>query len=185
MKMVFVSLILLLSFGMAKSTICTILKNRETIKKADFARGVTVITKQRSLRIEEEVKNLCTKCCCKSLNKQSSGIRGRFNPFYINSYGEYNFGLRTFRFTNDLQERIKYVNRGLTVHCFVGQVLVMGEAVLRYVEIRRDRRAGAKSHCHLRRVCPSVRRVSPNGCAPQFILGIFFLFVTSTHSNFR
>jgi len=34
-------------FGMAKSTICTILKNRETIKKADVARGVTVITKQR------------------------------------------------------------------------------------------------------------------------------------------
>ena len=35
-------------FGMAKSTICTFLKNRETIKKADVARGVTVITKQRS-----------------------------------------------------------------------------------------------------------------------------------------
>ena len=33
-------------FGMAESTICTILKNRETIKKADVARGVTVITKQ-------------------------------------------------------------------------------------------------------------------------------------------
>ena len=54
-------------FGMAKSTICTILKNRETIKKADIARGVTVITKQRSQTIEEGVKNLCTKCCCKSL----------------------------------------------------------------------------------------------------------------------
>jgi Mor family transcriptional regulator len=26
-------------FGMAKSTICAILKNRETIKKADVARG--------------------------------------------------------------------------------------------------------------------------------------------------
>ena len=25
------------------------------------------------------------------------------------------FSLRTFRFTNDLQERIKFVNRGLTV----------------------------------------------------------------------
>jgi hypothetical protein len=34
-------------FGMAKSTICTILKNRETIKKAD------VFTKQRSQTIEE------------------------------------------------------------------------------------------------------------------------------------
>ena len=52
-------------FGMAISTVCTILKNRETIKKADVARGVTVITKQRSQNIEEEVKNLCTKCCCK------------------------------------------------------------------------------------------------------------------------
>jgi len=56
-------------FGMTKSTIFTILKNRETIKKADVARGVTVITKQRSQTIEEEVKNLCTKYCCKSLKK--------------------------------------------------------------------------------------------------------------------
>jgi len=43
-------------FGMAKSTICTILKNRETIRKADVARGVTVITKQRSQTIEEVEK---------------------------------------------------------------------------------------------------------------------------------
>ena len=85
---------------MAQSTICTILKNRETIKKADVAREVTVITKQRSQTIEEEVKNLCTKYCCKSLNKQSSGAQERINPFYINSYGENSFGLRTFRFTN-------------------------------------------------------------------------------------
>ena len=53
-------------FGMAKSTICTILKNRETIKKADVARAVTVITKQRSQMTEEEVKTLCTKYRCKS-----------------------------------------------------------------------------------------------------------------------
>jgi len=32
----------------------------------------------------------------------------------LNSYGENSFGLGTFRFTNDLQERIKFVNRGLT-----------------------------------------------------------------------
>ena len=32
-------------FGMAKSTICTILKNGETIREADVARGVTVIAK--------------------------------------------------------------------------------------------------------------------------------------------
>ena len=55
------------------------------------------------------------KYCCKSLNKQSSGVQERINPFYINSYGETIFGLRTLRFTNDLQERIKFVNRGLTV----------------------------------------------------------------------
>jgi hypothetical protein len=30
-------------FGMAQSTICTILKNSETIKKADVAGGMTVI----------------------------------------------------------------------------------------------------------------------------------------------
>ena len=45
-------------FGMVKSTVCTILKNRETIKKADVARGVTVITKQRSQTIEEVEKLL-------------------------------------------------------------------------------------------------------------------------------
>jgi len=88
-------------FGMAKSTICTILKNREKIKKADVARGVTVITKQRSQTIEEEVKNLYTKYCCKSLNKQSSGVQERIHPFYINSYGENSFGLRT-TFRNEL-----------------------------------------------------------------------------------
>ena len=76
---------------------------------------MTVITKQRSQTIEEGVKNLCTKYCCKSLNEQSSGVQERINPFYVNSYGENSFGLRTFRFTNDLQERIKFVNRGLTV----------------------------------------------------------------------
>ena len=110
-------------FGMKKSTICTILTNRETIKKADVARGVTVVTKQRSQTIEEEVKNLCTKYCCKSLNKPSSGVQERINPFYIHSYGENSFGLRTFRFTNDLQERIKFVNRGLTVYCCLGEEL--------------------------------------------------------------
>jgi len=29
--------------------------------------------------------------------------------------GKNSFSLRTFRFTNDLQERIKFVNRSLTV----------------------------------------------------------------------
>jgi len=117
MKMVFRVSDLATQFGMAKSMICTILKNRETIKKADVARGVTVITKQRSQTIEE-VTNLCTKYGCKSLNKQSSGVQLWINPYYINSYGENSFGLRTFQFTNDLQERIKFVNRGLTVLSF-------------------------------------------------------------------
>ena len=100
-------------FGMAKSTICTILKKRETIKKADVvARGVRVITEQRSQTIEEmekllliwindnmlagnSVSELYTKYCCESLNKQSTGVQERINPFYINSYGENCFGLRT------------------------------------------------------------------------------------------
>ena len=101
-------------FGMAKSTICTILKNRGAIKKADVARGVTVITKQVSQTIEEEVKNLCTKYCCKSLNKQSSGVQERINPLYINSYNSH--GENSLRLRNDLQERIKFVNGGLTVY---------------------------------------------------------------------
>ena len=65
------------------------------------------------------VKNLCTKYCCKSLNKQSSGVQERINSFYINTFGQNSFGLRKFRFTNDLQERIKFVNRGLTVLWYV------------------------------------------------------------------
>ena len=44
-------------FGMAKSTISTILKNKEVIKAADVAKGVTVITKQRP-QIMEEVEKL-------------------------------------------------------------------------------------------------------------------------------
>src|SRR5215475_8830304 len=59
--------------------------------------------------------NLRTKYCCKSLNKQSSGVQERINPFYIDSYGKNGFGLRTFRVTNGLQERIKFLNRGFNV----------------------------------------------------------------------
>ncbi|XP_050724716.1 tigger transposable element-derived protein 1-like isoform X2 [Eriocheir sinensis] len=44
-------------FGMAKSTICTILKNKETFKGANVARGVTVLSK-RSQTIEEVEKML-------------------------------------------------------------------------------------------------------------------------------
>jgi hypothetical protein len=47
------------------------------------------------------VKNLCTKYCRKSLNKQSSEVQERINPFYINSYGENSFGLQT-TFRNEL-----------------------------------------------------------------------------------
>jgi len=73
--------------------------------------------------------------CCESLNKQSSGVQERVNPFYINSYGENSFCLRTFRFTNDLQERIKFVNRGLTV---LKNELLSG--YLRVVSVERCRR---------------------------------------------
>jgi hypothetical protein len=50
-----------------------------------------------------------------SLNKQSSGVQERINPIYIDSYGKNSFGLRTFRVTNGLQERIKFMNRGSTL----------------------------------------------------------------------
>jgi hypothetical protein len=65
--------------------------------------------------------NVCTKYYRKSLNKKSSGVQERINPFYFDSYGKNSFGLRTFRVTNGLQERIKFVNRGSAVlrigHC--------------------------------------------------------------------
>ena len=37
------------------------------------------------------------------------------NWIYIISYGKIRFGLRTLRFTDNLTERITYVNRGSTV----------------------------------------------------------------------
>lgn len=43
---------------MAKSMICTILKNKEIIKVVDVARGVMVHTKQRSQMIGEVMKLL-------------------------------------------------------------------------------------------------------------------------------
>jgi len=43
----------------------------------------------------------CAQNSCKSLNKQSSGVQERINPFHINSYGENSFGLRT-TFRNEL-----------------------------------------------------------------------------------
>jgi hypothetical protein len=69
--------------------------------------------------------NLCTKYCCKSLNKQSSGVQERINPCYIVSYGKNSFGLQTFRVTNGFQERIKFVNRGSTVHA-LERVFIFG-----------------------------------------------------------
>ncbi|XP_037114879.1 tigger transposable element-derived protein 1-like [Syngnathus acus] len=44
-------------FGLAKSTVCTILKNKASIKAADVAKGVTLLTKQRP-QILEEVEKL-------------------------------------------------------------------------------------------------------------------------------
>jgi hypothetical protein len=43
---------------MTKSTNCSILKNKETIKKANVARGMIVITKQKSQMTEEAEKLL-------------------------------------------------------------------------------------------------------------------------------
>ena len=45
-------------YGMAKSTISTIIKNKEVIIRADVAKGVTVISKQRPLILEEVEKLL-------------------------------------------------------------------------------------------------------------------------------
>lgn len=39
-------------FGMGNSTICSILKNKEIIKKTNVGRGVTVLSKQKSQTIE-------------------------------------------------------------------------------------------------------------------------------------
>ena len=82
--MVFVSLILLLSLGWQNQRSILFLKTeRETIKKADVARGVTVITKQRSQTIEEVEKLLLI-----WINEQSSGVQERINPFYIIPMGK-------------------------------------------------------------------------------------------------
>lgn len=45
---------LALKFGSAMSWICTILKNREAIKDAVVANGMTVITRQRSQALEQK-----------------------------------------------------------------------------------------------------------------------------------
>ena len=46
------------AYGMAKSTISTIIKNKEVIKRADVAKGVTVISKQRPPILQEVEKLL-------------------------------------------------------------------------------------------------------------------------------
>lgn len=45
-------------FGMPKSTVCTIIKNKEAIKAANVAKGVTTLTPRRSHVIEEMEKLL-------------------------------------------------------------------------------------------------------------------------------
>ena len=49
---------LAVQYGMAKSTISTILKNRETIKAADVAKGVKSLTSKRLSAVEEVEKLL-------------------------------------------------------------------------------------------------------------------------------
>ena len=49
---------LALQYGMAKSIISTFAKHKEAIKKADVAKGVTAVTKQRPQIIEEMEKLL-------------------------------------------------------------------------------------------------------------------------------
>ncbi|GCC22655.1 hypothetical protein chiPu_0001043 [Chiloscyllium punctatum] len=42
-----------MQYDMAKSTICTILKNKEALKAADVAKGVTILMKQRPKLLDE------------------------------------------------------------------------------------------------------------------------------------
>jgi hypothetical protein len=52
---------LAVQYGMAKSTISTILKNREAIKAADAAKGVKSLTSKRLPAVEEV--NVCMILC--------------------------------------------------------------------------------------------------------------------------
>ncbi|XP_060679998.1 tigger transposable element-derived protein 1-like [Hemiscyllium ocellatum] len=49
---------LAMQYDMAKLTICTILKNKEALKAADVAKGVTILTKQRPKLLDEVEKLL-------------------------------------------------------------------------------------------------------------------------------
>lgn len=60
----------------------------------------------------------CTQNCCNSLNKKSSRVLERINPFYIDTYGENYSSFQTFWFMNNLQGQIKLVNWGGAVHIY-------------------------------------------------------------------
>ncbi|GCC24330.1 hypothetical protein chiPu_0002730 [Chiloscyllium punctatum] len=47
-----------MQYDMVKSTICTILKNKEALKAADVAKGVTILMKQRPKLLDEVEKLL-------------------------------------------------------------------------------------------------------------------------------
>ncbi|GCC32864.1 hypothetical protein chiPu_0011328 [Chiloscyllium punctatum] len=47
-----------MQYNMATSTICTILRNKEALKAADVAKGVTILTKQRPKLLDEVEKLL-------------------------------------------------------------------------------------------------------------------------------
>ncbi|GCC27797.1 hypothetical protein chiPu_0006223 [Chiloscyllium punctatum] len=47
-----------MQYDMAKSTICTILRNKEALKADDVAKGVTILTKQRPKLLDEVDKLL-------------------------------------------------------------------------------------------------------------------------------
>jgi hypothetical protein len=117
--------------------------------------------------------NLCMKYCCKSLNKQSSGVQEWINPFYIDSYGKNSFGLRIFRVTNSLQERIKFVNRGSSV-LYVSVLCVVCACVMLYLCVKND-----TSYSHLKSEFPEYLKL--NGMKfhvvnMYIVLQILFLF---------
>ncbi|KAF2366050.1 Homeobox domain-like [Trinorchestia longiramus] len=95
-------------YGTAKSTILSILKNKDVIKKANVAKGVTVLAVNRSPIIEKVEKLLLVWINEEQLAKESSVCLERINPINIISYVNKCFAIRTNYYSNCLLERIVY-----------------------------------------------------------------------------
>ncbi|GCC27281.1 hypothetical protein chiPu_0005705 [Chiloscyllium punctatum] len=131
-------------FEMPKSTMCTILKNKEMIKAADVAKGVMTLASKRSKFIEESVglevseedaeelveddKNELITEELQHLHKmqqeevaeelsseEEEGASGNISSAEIKELYFLCFGIRTFLNWNSFLERIKVGFRGTTV----------------------------------------------------------------------